>query len=437
MTQLKLFWRQKMIQRPIYLERLKNRMWNDSIKIITGIRRSGKSFLLKNIFIEYLYSIGVSKENIIIFSFDSALDLSLIGEDLVELEKQKRSVDYKKFLNYVSPLISSSQKYYMILDEVQRLDSFEFVLNGYLSMRNIDIYVTGSNSKFLSSDVITEFRGRGDEIHLMPLSFSEFFNYSPNADVSRKLDEYMTFGGMPRAVLTNGEEAKMNYLSSQLEKTFIRDVIDRNNIRNTEELNELMNIIASGISSMTNPLKLENRFMSEKKVKLSVNTISDYIKYLKESYILDQAFKYDIKGKAYISTPFKIYFEDVGLRNAKLNFRQVEYTHIMENVIYNELKVRGYKVDIGIINTRENNVRKQLEVDFVANSGNQRYYIQSAYDIVDNEKLTQETKSLDYIDDSFKKIVVVNRNIVPKRNEKGYLFISLADFLLDANSLNY
>lgn len=425
-----------MIQRPVYLERLKNRMWNDSIKIITGIRRSGKSFLLKNIFTEYLYSIGVNKENIIIFSFDSALDLSLIGEDLVELEKQKRSVDYKKFLNYISPLILPSQKYYMILDEVQRLDSFEFVLNGYLSMGNIDIYVTGSNSKFLSSDVITEFRGRGDEIHLMPLSFSEFFNYSPDADVSRKLDEYMTYGGMPRVVLTNGEEAKMNYLSSQLEKTFLKDVIERNNIRNTEELDELVNIIASGISSLTNPLKLENRFLSEKKVKLSANTISSYIRYLKESYILDQAFRYDIKGRAYISTPFKIYFEDVGLRNAKLDFRQVEYTHIMENVIYNELRFRGYKVDVGIVNTRENDVRKQLEVDFVANCGNQRYYIQSAYDIADSEKMVQETQSLDHIDDSFKKIVVVNRNIVPKRNDKGYLFISLSDFLLNADSLN-
>ena len=411
-------------------------MWNDSIKIITGIRRSGKSFLLKNIFTEYLYSIGVNKENIIIFSFDSALDLSLIGEDLVELEKQKRSVDYKKFLNYISPLILPSQRYYMILDEVQRLDSFEFVLNGYLSMGNIDIYVTGSNSKFLSSDVITEFRGRGDEIHLMPLSFSEFFNYSPDADVSRKLDEYMTYGGMPRVVLTNGEEAKMNYLSSQLEKTFLKDVIERNNIRNTEELDELVNIIASGISSLTNPLKLENRFLSEKKVKLSANTISSYIRYLKESYILDQAFRYDIKGRAYISTPFKIYFEDVGLRNAKLDFRQVEYTHIMENVIYNELRFRGYKVDVGIVNTRENDVRKQLEVDFVANCGNQRYYIQSAYDIADSEKMVQETQSLDHIDDSFKKIVVVNRNIVPKRNDKGYLFISLSDFLLNADSLN-
>ena len=425
-----------MIQRPVYLERLKNRMWNDSIKIITGIRRSGKSFLLKNIFTEYLYSIGVNKENIIIFSFDSALDLSLIGEDLVELEKQKRSVDYKKFLNYISPLILPSQKYYMILDEVQRLDSFEFVLNGYLSMGNIDIYVTGSNSKFLSSDVITEFRGRGDEIHLMPLSFSEFFNYSPDADVSRKLDEYMTYGGMPRVVLTNGEEAKMNYLSSQLEKTFLKDVIERNNIRNTEELDELVNIIASGISSLTNPLKLENRFLSEKKVKLSANTISSYIRYLKESYILDQAFRYDIKGRAYISTPFKIYFEDVGLRNAKLDFRQVEYTHIMENVIYNELRFRRYKVDVGIVNTRENDVRKQLEVDFVANCGNQRYYIQSAYDIADSEKMVQETQPLDHIDDSFKKIVVVNRNIVPKRNDKGYLFISLSDFLLNADSLN-
>lgn len=425
-----------MIPRPIYLEKLKARMWNDSIKVITGIRRCGKSFLLRNIFHDYLISSGVQEKNIVMFAFDSALDLEKLGEDLVELEKNKRKVDYKKFINYISTLVSSKEKYYLLLDEVQRLDSFEFVLNGYLAMGSFDIYVTGSNSKFLSTDVITEFRGRGDEIHVMPLSFSEFFAYV-GGDKNRRLDEYMTFGGLPRTVLSDSDESKMNYLSSQLQKTFLTDVIERHNIKNTEELGELLSIVASGISSLTNPLKLENTFRSVKKVTLSADTITDYIQFFRESFILDKAIRYDIKGKNYISTPFKLYFEDIGLRNARLDFRQVETTHIMENVIYNELRFRGFKVDVGALEIRENNLRKKLEVDFVANSGNRRYYIQSASEIPDDEKLRQETRPLDCIPDSFKKILIVNKNMVPKRNEKGYLFISLIDFLTKPDSLDY
>jgi hypothetical protein len=369
------------------------------------------------------------------FAFDSALDLEKIGEDLIELEKNKRKVDYKKFINYISSLVSTKDKYYLLLDEVQRLDSFEYVLNGYLAMGNFDIYVTGSNSKFLSTDVITEFRGRGDEIHVMPLSFSEFFAYV-GGDKNRRLDEYMTFGGLPRTVLADSDESRMNYLSTQLQNTFLKDVIERHNIKNTEELNELLSIVASGISSLTNPLKLENTFLSVKKVKLSSDTIADYIRYFRESFILDKAIRYDIKGKNYISTPFKLYFEDIGLRNARLDFRQIEITHIMENVIYNELRYRGFKVDVGTVEIRENNLRKKLEIDFVANSGNRRYYIQSVSDIPDDEKLKQETRSLDMIADSFKKIIVVNKDIVPKRNDKGYLFISLEDFLTDPGSLD-
>ena len=424
-----------MIPRPVYLEKLKARMWNDSIKVITGIRRCGKSFLLRNIFHEYLISSGIQEKNIIMFAFDSALDLERLGENLVELEKNNRKVDYRKFINYISTLVSSKEKYYLLLDEVQRLDSFEYVLNGYLAMGNFDIYATGSNSRFLSTDVITEFRGRGDEIHVMPLSFSEFFAYA-GGDKNRRLDEYMTFGGLPRAVLADSDESKMNYLSLQLQNTFLRDVIDRHNIKNTEELGELLSIVASGISSLTNPLKLENTFRSVKKVTLSADTITDYIQFFRESFILDKAIRYDIKGKNYIHTPFKLYFEDIGLRNARLDFRQVETTHIMENVIYNELRFRGFKVDVGTVEIRENNLRKKLEVDFVANSGNRRYYIQSASDIPDDEKLKQETRSLDCIPDSFKKIIVVNKNIVPKRNEKGYLFISLLDFLTNPDSLD-
>ncbi len=424
-----------MIPRPWYLDKLKSRMWNDSIKVITGIRRCGKSFLLKTIFREYLTASGVREKNIIMFAFDSALDLEKVGEDLVELEKNKRKVDYRKFINYINELISPDEKYYLLLDEVQRLDSFEFVLNGYLAMGNIDIYVTGSNSKFLSTDVITEFRGRGDEIHVMPLSFSEFFAYA-GGDKNRRLDEYMTFGGLPRVVLSDSEEGKMNYLSSQLRNTFIKDVIERHGIKNTEELSELLSIVASGISSLTNPQKLENTFRSVKKVSLSANTITEYLRYFRESFILDRAIRFDIKGKKYIYTPFKLYFEDIGLRNARLDFRQIETTHIMENIIYNELRFRGFIVDVGTLDIREKNLRKKLEVDFVANSGNRRYYIQSVSNIPNDEKLKQETRSLDYISDSFRKIIIVNNDIVPKRNEKGYLFISLADFLTNPHSLD-
>ncbi len=425
-----------MINRDLYLEELKSRMWNDSVKIITGIRRSGKSFLLNSIFHEHLISSGIKEDRIIKFAFDSATDLAKIGEDLIELEKNKRKVSYKKFISYLETLISSKERFYLLLDEVQRLEAFEYVLNGYLSMGNIDIYVTGSNSKFLSSDVITEFRGRGDEIHVMPLSFSEFYGYL-KGDVSKRLSEYMTYGGLPRTVLAQSDRQKMKYLSSQLEKTFIKDVVERNNIRNTEELNELMNFIASGISTLTNPAKLEKRFISEKKVLLSVDTISNYIKYLQDAFIIDKALRYDVKGKSYISTPYKVYFEDTGLRNAKLGFRQVEFTHLMENTIYNELRYRGYKVDVGVVETREKNQRKQLEVDFVANEGSQRFYIQSAYDIYSEDKLLQETKSLDNISDSFKKIIITERSIVRHHNDKGYLFLSLEDFLLNQDSLNW
>lgn len=425
-----------MINRDLYLEELKSRMWNDSVKIITGIRRSGKSFLLNSIFYEHLISSGIKEDRIIKFAFDSATDLAKIGEDLIELEKNKRKVSYKKFISYLETLISSKERFYLLLDEVQRLEAFEYVLNGYLSMGNIDIYVTGSNSKFLSSDVITEFRGRGDEIHVMPLSFSEFYGYL-KGDVSKRLSEYMTYGGLPRTVLAQSDRQKMKYLSSQLEKTFIKDVVGRNNIRNTEELNELMNFIASEISTLTNPAKLEKRFISEKKVLLSVDTISNYIKYLQDAFIIDKALRYDVKGKSYISTPYKVYFEDTGLRNAKLGFRQVEFTHLMENTIYNELRYRGYKVDVGVVETRKKNQRKQLEVDFVANEGSQRFYIQSAYDIYSEDKLLQETKSLDNISDSFKKIIITEKSIVQHHNDKGYLFLSLEDFLLNQDSLNW
>ena len=423
-----------MIKRDVYLNRLISRMGNDSVKVITGIRRCGKSYLLNNIFYDYLLSSGIEASHIIRFAFDSAADLNKLGEDLIELEIQGRKVDYRKFMNYIGSRISPEGQYYLLLDEIQRLEAFEFVLNGYLAMGNIDIYVTGSNSKFLSSDVITEFRGRGDEIHILPLAFSEYYGYL-GGDMERRLNEYMTFGGLPRCVLAKSEEEKMAYLDAQLEKTYLKDVIDRNRIKNTEALSELFDILASGISGPTNPTKLEKRFQSEKKLSLSADSIGKYIGYLKEAYILDKAIRYDVKGKAYIGTPYKIYFEDIGLRNAKLNFRQVEFTHLMENVIYNELRFRGYQVDIGMVEVREGSSRKQLEVDFVANKGSSRYYIQSAYDIYDEAKFAQETKSLDNIADSFKKIIVINRPVVAGHTDRGYLMLSLSDFLLNPASL--
>ena len=424
-----------MIKRDEYLNRFASRMGNDSVKVITGIRRCGKSYLMNTIFYDYLLSTGVEASHIIRFAFDSALDLEKLGEDLIELEVRGRKVDYRKFMNYISGCISSEGRYYLLLDEIQRLDAFEFVLNGYLAMGNIDIYVTGSNSKFLSSDVITEFRGRGDEIHVLPLAFSEYYGYL-GGDMERRLDEYMTFGGLPRCVLAKSEEEKMAYLTAQLEKTYLKDVIDCNKIKNTEALSELFDILASGISAPTNPTKLERRFQSEEKIRLSADSIGKYIRCLKEAFILDRAIRYDVKGKAYIGTPYKLYFEDVGLRNAKLNFRQVEFTHLMENVIFNELRFRGYQVDVGVVEIREGSSRKQLEVDFVANKGSSRYYIQSAYDIHDEEKFAQETKSLDNIADSFKKIIVIDRPVVARRTDKGYLILSLSEFLLNPDSMD-
>ena len=424
-----------MIKRDAYLNRFVSCMGNDSVKVITGIRRCGKSYLMNTIFYDYLLSSGVEASHIIRFAFDSASDLEKIGEDLIEIQIHGKKVDYHKFMNYIKESISAEGQYYLLLDEIQLLDAFEFVLNGYLAMGNMDIYVTGSNSKFLSSDVITEFRGRGDEIHILPLAFSEYYGYL-GGDMERRLEEYMTFGGLPRCVLAKNEEEKMAYLAAQLEKTYLKDVIDRNKIKNTEALSELFDILASGISAPTNPSKLEKRFQSEKKISLSADSIGKYIGCLKEAFILDRAVRYDVRGKAYIGTPYKLYFEDLGLPNAKLNFRQVEFTHLMENVIYNELRFRGYRVDTGMVEIREGSSRKQLEVDFVANKGSRRYYIQSVYDIHDEEKFVQETRSLDNIADSFKKIIVIDRPIVARYTDKGYLMLSLSEFLLNQDSLD-
>ncbi|MEG9429422.1 MAG: ATP-binding protein [Christensenellaceae bacterium] len=427
------------IKRDLYINKLVNAIGNGSIKVITGVRRCGKSYILNTLFYNYLLKSGIDKSHIIKFAFDSAEDLTKIGEDLIEIDVEKRKVDYKKFMNYISSLIVDDNKYYLLLDEVQKLSSFETVLLGYLGRENFELFVSGSNSKFLSKDVITELRGRGYEIHVLPLSFSEYYNFIKGNE-SDRLEEYMVFGGLPRVALANTNEEKMSYLKTQMTNTYLKDIVERYELHDDEGLNELLKIIASGISGLTNPNKLSNAFKSLSKKNLCPDTIDKYIDHFEDAFILNKVLRYDVKGKAYISTPYKIYFEDVGLRNVALDFRQVEYTHIMENVIYNELKYRGYNVDVGTIEVREKNkegnrIKKNLEVDFIANKGSQRYYIQSVYDIPDEEKWEQETKSFDNIKDSFKKIIVVNKNVVARHTESGYLLIGLKEFLLNSNSL--
>lgn len=422
------------IKRDYYLNKLIRKMDNGFIKVITGIRRSGKSYLLNNIFYNYLIENGVDENHIIKFAFDSGQDLLKIGEDLMDLDilSGERLVNPKKFLEYVFARTNNDEKYYILLDEVQLLASFEQVLNGFLRQKNFDVYVTGSNSKFLSKDVITEFAGRGDEIHIMPLVFSEFLQ-SYDGDKEDAFAEYQVFGGLPAQALMKSDEDKMNYLKNQLSNVYLRDIVNRYDVRLNSELEDLLNILASGISTLTNPSKIESTFLSVKKSKISANTIDKYIDYLEDSFLIKRVHRYDVKGRKYIGTPYKIYFEDVGLRNARLNFRQIEPTHLMENIIYNELRYRGYMVDVGTVIKRENgpndkDLKKQLEVDFIANLGSKKYYIQSAYSLPSKEKLEQEKASLINIDDSFKKIIVVKDRIKPSLDEHGILTINLFDF---------
>ena len=428
------------IKRDKYLRQLILRKHNNLIKVITGIRRCGKSYLLNNLFYDYLIREEVDEKHIIKFAFDSSDDLALIGEDPIEIKKEKRKVDPQKFLKYISSKINDDKMYYLLLDEVQLLGVFETVLNGFLRKRNFDVYVTGSNSKFLSKDIITEFGGRGDDIHMFPLSFSEFCS-SYEGTVDEALDEYFVYGGLPATLTMKDEAQKGKYLKTQIKNVYLKDIIERNNLKNEKALYELFDILASGISTLVNPTKLSNAFLSMKKENLSNQTIEKYIEYFEDAFIIKTAKRFDVKGKKYISTPFKIYFEDVGLRNSELDFRQIEETHIMENVIFNELRYRGFFVDVGVVEQRstKNGIseRKYYEVDFVANLGRKKYYIQSAYDIPNKEKLEQETKSFDRIDDSFKKVIIVNKTMKPRTTEKGYLIIGLKEFLLNEDSLDY
>ena len=428
------------IKRDTYLNALINRKSNGLVKVVTGIRRCGKSYLLNTIFYNHLIGEGVNADHIIKFAFDSADDLALIGENLIQIEKEKRKVDPDKFMNYIRTQIKDSGLYYLLLDEVQMLDCFESVLNGYLRKDSMDVYVTGSNAKFLSSDIITEFAGRGDEIHMYPLSFAEFMSVY-EGDKYEGLTEYMMYGGIPLVVLRQYENDKVKTLEGLFDELYIKDIVSRNRIKNQGELEELLNILSSAIGSLTNPEKLKNTFRSVKNSRITANTIRKYIAYFEDSFLVDSAKRYDIKGKAYIETPQKYYFTDLGLRNVRLNFRQFEQTHSMENVIYNELKMRDYNVDVGVVTIAERNeegkvIRKQLEVDFVCNLGSKRYYIQSAYSMPTVEKHEQEIRPLCKIGDSFKKIIVT-KDIVPTTyDENGVLTINIYDFLLSMDCLD-
>ncbi len=429
-----------MIKRDKYLNMLNIRKHNGFIKVITGIRRCGKSFLLNTIFYNDLIANGVDENHIIRFAFDSADDLRLIGEDLQELAHRKQKVNPNNFMNFVSSKLVDNNMYYLLLDEVQNLGSFEAVLNGYLRKSNLDVYVTGSNSKFLSKDIITEFAGRGDEIHVLPLSFSEFFS-ACGGSKDEALDEYMVYGGLPAVAQMHTDEQKAKYLQTQIYNLYLKDIVSRNNLASDSDLSELFDIIASGISTLTNPAKLSDTFGSVKKSKLSAATIDKYLDHMEDAFLISRVRRFDIKGKKYIGTPYKIYFEDIGLRNARINFRQIENTHIMENIIYNELRYRGFNVDVGVVESREKSVdgkdiRKQLEIDFVANLGSKRYYVQSAYAIPNELKMQQETHSFDKTNDSFKKIIVVGQSMKPRTTEKGYVVMGIKEFLLDQDSLD-
>ncbi len=413
------------IRRDTYLDKLISKKHNRLIKVITGIRRCGKSYLLFNLFKDHLESEGVPCDHIIEMAFD--------------LYENTSYRDPKVFFPYVKEQIKDKEMYYVLLDEVQLLGEFEAVLNSLSRMKNVDVYVTGSNAKFLSKDIITEFRGRGDEVHMFPLTFREFISvYKGDKDTGWR--EYVLYGGIPLVLEFSTPDQKVDFLKRLFDETYISDIVGRNNVRNKSELEELLNILSSSIGSLTNPSKLSDTFKSIKNKTISQNTIKKYLEYFEDSFLLNSAYRYDIKGKRYIDTPLKYYFTDMGLRNARLNFRQVEETHAMENIIFNELLVRGFNVDVGVVITNEvdktgKKIRKQREIDFVCNKGSKRYYIQSALALPDDAKKEQEQRSLLLIQDGFKKIIITKDAIAPLYNEDGVLVMGLFDFLLDEKSM--
>ena len=411
------------IKRDYYLQKLIDRKENHLIKIITGIRRCGKSYLLNHIFKNYLLETGVNADHIIMVSLDDDDSESLL--------------DVHNLNTYIKSQIKDDDLHYILLDEIQLVEGFEALLNGLLRKENLDVYVTGSNSKFLSSDIITEFRGRGDEIRVYPLSFSEFYS-AYEGSKEDAWQEYYTYGGLPLVLSYKNEIDKMAYLENQRKNVYLNDVIERNNIQNEQDLYTIVEILSSSVGSLTNPLKLANTFKSNNKnTSITDKTIYNYLNYLEDAFLIESTKRYDVKGKKYIETPKKYYFTDIGIRNSFLNFRQQEENHLMENIIYIELKRRGFSVDVGVVEVRDKSGQKKLEIDFVANRGNNRYYIQSALTIDSKEKREQEERSLINTNDFFRKIIIVKDNIKRWRDEKGIVIMGIVDFLLDFDSLDY
>lgn len=415
------------IKRDTYLNQLIESRHNNMIKIVTGIRRCGKSYLLFNLFGDWLRANGTDGEHIVMVDLEDRRNKELRDPDIL--------------LAYIDSQITDLGQYYILIDEIQLVDEFEDVLNSYLKVKNADVYVTGSNAKFLSKDIDTRFRGRGEEIKVYPLTFKEFMSVSPQS-VELSFEEYMTFGGLPQVLEYSTPERKAAYLKALFSKTYLTDIIDRYGIKNDEELEMLLDFISSGIGSLTNPTKLAHTFVSAGKKGVTDKTIKLYLQYLCDSFLIEKAQRYDVKGKGYIGTPYKFYFSDLGLRNARLNFRQLEKSHMMENVIYNELMARGFNVDVGVvpvtIRDAEGRQKKiSYEIDFVANRGNQRYYIQSAYRIESEEKVEQEQNSFRNVNDSFKKIIIVGHPILVERDNLGVTTMSIYDFLLADNSLEF
>lgn len=414
------------IKRDLYLNKLIRKKQNGLIKVVTGIRRCGKSYLLFNLFKDHLMEEGTDEQHMIEIAFDSFENIRFRDPDIL--------------YPYLKERIKDDGMYYVLLDEVQLLGEFESVLNSLIRMKNVDVYVTGSNARFLSKDVITEFRGRGDEVHMYPLSFAEFMSVYPGTK-QEGWNEYILYGGLPPVLKILNSEEKIHFLKLLFEETYISDIVGRHSVRNRAELEDLLNILSSSIGSLTNPTKLSSTFKAVKKKTISNATIKRYIDYLCDSFLIDSAFRYDIKGKKYIDTPVKYYFTDLGLRNARLNFRQLEETHTMENIIFNELRMRGFNVDVGVVtlngtNEKGHGIRRQLEIDFVCNKGSKRYYIQSAYAIPDQEKMEQEQRSLMLTGDFFKKIIITKDAPASYYNEDGVLIMSIYDFLLNENSLD-
>lgn len=432
----------KEIKRDLYLNRLVKAKHDGLIKVISGLRRVGKSYLLNHIFYNHLIESGVKKENIITFSFDDILDIQKLNdfrkeESTIINTKDGKKINAFKFTEYLFSLIKEDgENYYLLLDEIQLLDNFELCLNGYLKRERIDVYVTGSNSHFLTSDIITEFRGRSTNIYLLPLTFKECYPYLNN-DKQLALNDYLLYGGLPLTVSKKTSEEKAKYLDDLFDTVYLKDVIDRHKLERKDALDEILNLLSSNISSLTNPKKICDTFVSKGEKEISINTVTNYLLFLEESYLIKKVNRFDIRGKNYLSSTVKYFFTDLGLRNARLNFKNNDIDRMLENIVYNELIYRGFSVDVGVIENRENNLRKQLEVNFVANSGNKRYYIQVTLSIFDNIKRDLEKKSLVKIKDSYKKILIVYDYIKMYRDENGFLIISIYDFLLNDNSLDF